>query len=166
MSDESQQMARQKVNKSARSSVIDLTAPIIPGQSAGGIVLNSNIWDLVVHVSPKSTTQRSSLVLHDFGPVRVWSSDNIINQIGVSNGYRGTLSHGPIRIGSTISDVEKWFGREVEENEEDSLVVPGSAGWSFETEQWSGYPSVKENRGAHITQIFVFLAEYDTTKSR
>jgi hypothetical protein len=48
------------------------------------------------------------------------------------------------------------FGRQIEEDAEDNLIVPGSAGWGFETEEWSRNHIDKVDRRAHITAIFVF----------
>ena len=64
---------------------------------------------------------------------------------------------GVIGIGTTIAEVEGHFGRPVEEDEEDNLVVQGLDGWCFETEVWaspSGTP--RENSSARITELFVF----------
>lgn len=92
---------------------------------------------------------------YDLGAVKVWSENGVITQIGVSSEYRGALEGG-IRIGSTIAEVEDCFGCSVEEDDCDNLVVPGSPGWSFDTEEWSEVHTVQNNRTARIVEIFVF----------
>lgn len=79
----------------------------------------------------------------------------MIVQVGLCSGYRGELQ-ASIGVGSTISDVEKAFGRSVQEDEEDNLVVPNSPGWCFETEEWRNPQTVSNNRDARIISIFVF----------
>ena len=124
--------------------------------SAAGVFIGSDVRMLLAQVKPISTTKLSDCLRHDFGSVSVWSKGNMIDQIGVFDGYQGAL-HGRIRVGSTIADMEEVFGAQVEEDEEDKLIVPGSPGWCFETESWSENQIVAENRHARITEICVFL---------
>lgn len=134
--------------------MIDLDAAIVPGKSAAGIAVGADVRDLLALNRPSATTQQSDYRVHDFGPIRVWSSCNVIQQVGVYSGYRGSLDN-KIHVGTTIGDVERLFGGEVQEDLEDNLIVSNSAGWCFETEQWKS-PNLKENRGAQITAIFIF----------
>jgi hypothetical protein len=131
------------------STMINLDAPIVPGESAAGILVGSDIRDLVGEVPALSKSSK-----HDFGPVKVWSSGKTIKQVGVYSGYRGSLGAG-IHIGSTIDEVQHVFACEVQEDEEDNLIVPCSPGWCFETEHWTGNHTVKESKDARITAIFV-----------
>lgn len=111
--------------------------------------------ELLSTVGTYSTTKLSGGERHDFGVVKVWAKDGVIIQVGVHSGYRGMLKPG-IRVGSTISEVEKSFDCSVQEDEEDNLVVPNSPGWYFETEGWKGPHTVSNNRNARIVSIFVF----------
>jgi len=135
--------------------MIDLDAPIVPGQSAAGVLVGSAMSKLLSAAGEHSTTKLSGSERHDFGVVKVWAKNGVIIQVAVYSGYRGTLQPG-IRIGSTISEVEKSFGCSVQEDEEDNLVVPTSPGWSFETGEWKGPQTVSNNRNARIVSIFVF----------
>ncbi len=135
--------------------MIDLDAPIVPGRSAAGVVVGSAVSELLSTVGAHSTTKLSGEERHDLGVVKIWAKDGVIIQVGVYSGYRGILQPG-IRIGSTISEVEKSFGCSVQEDEEDNLVVPTSPGWCFETEEWKGPETVNRNRNAQIVSIFVF----------
>lgn len=135
--------------------MIDLDAPIVPGKSAAGVVVGSVVSELLATEHAPSTTKLSSGEKHDFGTVKVWAKDGMIVQVGLCSGYRGVLQ-ASIGVGSTISDVEKAFGRSVQEDEEDNLVVPNSPGWCFETEEWRNPQTVSNNRDARIISIFVF----------
>ncbi len=139
-----------------RFDYIDERAPIIPGVSAAGISVGADIRDIVTRVPASACEQLSQKSsLHRFRSVRVWSSEGIIDQIGVGDGYLGTLFEGAIHLGSTIAEVEEFFGRSPVEDDEDMLVVPGSQGWCFETTAWDGGQTVAENRDARIAEIFV-----------
>ena len=59
---------------------------------------------------------------------------------------------------ATIEEIEAHFGRSVEEDEDDNLVVPGSPGWCFETEQWIEGRILGQNRKARVVEIYVFPA--------
>jgi hypothetical protein len=134
--------------------MIDERAPIVPGQTAAGILIGGDVQLLLAQQPAVSIEERKRDTVYNFGSVRVWSSGRVIKQIAVSGGYSGSLfDH--IRIGSTIADVEECLGCDVEEDEEENLVAPGSLGWSFETEEWDGH-SLRENRNTRITEIFVF----------
>jgi len=149
-------MFRQPPEKAATiQAMIDLDAPIVPGRSAAGVAVGSAVSDLLSRVGAHSTMKLSGGERHDLGAVKIWAKDGVIIQVGVYSGYRGILQPG-IRIGSTISEVEKSFGCSVQEDEEDNLVVPSSPGWCFETEEWKGPQIVNSNRNAQIVSIFVF----------
>ena len=149
-------MLRQSPPEGRYNSVmIDLDAPIVPGKSAAGVFVGSAVSELLSAVGKYSTTKLSGGERHDLGVVKVWAEDGVISQVGVGSGYRGMLQPG-IGVGSTISEVEVSFGCSVQEDEEDSLVVPTSPGWCFETEEWKPPQTVSNNRNARIVSIFVF----------
>jgi hypothetical protein len=87
--------------------------------------------------------------------VSVWVREECVCQVGVSQGYSGTLPEG-IGIGSSIAEVERLIGR-VEEDVYDNLIVIGYPGWCFETEEWLGH-RIEDNRGARITEVFIYNA--------
>jgi hypothetical protein len=138
--------------------MLDLDAPIVPGVGAAGLTLGDDVAKLLALRTPASiaTLPGTGRTRRDFGPISVWEARGRIERIRVSEGYRGRLD-GIIGIGTTIADVERHFGKPVEEDEEDNLVVQGLDGWCFETEPWaapSGSP--RENSSALITELFVF----------
>jgi hypothetical protein len=135
--------------------MIDLDATIVPGKSAAGVSVGGAVTELLATVHSQSTTRLAIGEKHDLGSVKVWAKHGVIFQVGVYSGYRGVLQPG-IGVGSTISDVEDSFGRSVQEDEEDNLVVPNSPGWCFETEGWKSPKTVGNNRNARIISIFVF----------
>jgi len=136
--------------------MIDLEAAIVPGVSAAGILLRSDLTSLPPE-PPVSEDKRltTELVLRDFGPVKVWLNKDRVVQVCVLGSYKGTLRK-EVSIGSTIAEVGAFFGRAVIEDAEDNLVVPDSPGWCFETEEWGGTQTIEENFNARITSICVF----------
>jgi hypothetical protein len=134
---------------------IDLDAPIIPGAAAAGIQIGDDITKVLAFAMPDERDELIEFTIHHFGPVKVWSSSNTVNQIGVFEGYRGALNH-HIRIGSTIAEVQDCFGRDVKEDDEDNLVLVDYPGFCFETEEWHGNHSVQQNLSRRITEIYVY----------
>jgi hypothetical protein len=134
--------------------LIDLDASIVPGKSSAGILIGSDVRILADSVSSTKPDTAGSLAL-DFGPVKVWSNGTFVTQIGVYGGYRGSLGSS-IRIGSTIDQIQQLFDLPVIEDDEDSLIVAGSPGWCFETEDWGGDHTIGQNLKSRITAIFVF----------
>jgi hypothetical protein len=132
------EMLRQPPEKAATiQAMIDLDAPIVPGRSAAGVAVGSAVSDLLSTVGAHSTMKLSGGERHDLEAVKLWTKDGVITQVGVHSGYRGILQPG-IRIGSTISEVEKSFGCSVQKDEEDNLVVPSSPGWVLKPKNGRG----------------------------
>jgi hypothetical protein len=126
---------------------IDLDAPIVPGQSAAGLIIGSDVTPVLGGAQADNVENLAGITVYDFGPVRVWCSGMTIDQVGVRAGYRGYLN-GSIRIGDSVSDVERLFCRQVQEDDEDNLVVPEFPGWCFETEIWAKDQQLGSNRTA------------------
>lgn len=94
----------------------------------------------------------------ELGPVSVWIREGLIDQIGVTAGYRGAVAGTDVGIGCTLRQVSTALG-EVFENDEDNLCVDGLPGICLETTVWAGAPgreAVAHNLDAKITQIYVF----------
>jgi hypothetical protein len=130
--------------------VLDLSAPIMPEQSAAGIAIGDAAEVLPAPLARRPLSSGERL---DYGPVLVWLQDGKVSQVAVREGYMGTLA-GDIRIGSSLADVERVFGA-VAEDDEDNLIVPSRPGCCFETEEWRG-PRLGDNIQARITEIFVY----------
>jgi hypothetical protein len=128
----------------------DLDAPIVPGISAGGILIG-HIAHLRGGIAKLSSGRE---IVDQFQSLKVWSAAGRVIQVGVYDGYRG-LIEGRIGIGSSIVDIEEWCGCSVTEDAEDNLIVAARPGWCFETEPWTGGHSVTMNRNARVTAIFV-----------
>lgn len=144
---------------------IDLDAPIFPCEAAAGIHIGDDVRKLLAFATPDEVSKLTEFTIFRFGPVKVWSSSHLVTQIGVYSGYRGTLSN-RIGLGSTIGDVERFYGRKVIEDDDDNLIVADSPGWCFETEEWLGNHSIEENVSRRITEIFVFKPRSVTTDVR
>lgn len=139
--------------------MINLHAAITPGQGAAGIPLGTRFECLLEEAKPHQIRRLSEkLSLCDFGPVKVWTKDGLVDQIGVSNGYLGSLPNG-VHVGSSIADVEKCCDSTIEEDHEDNLIVCGSPGWCFETEEWAKDSTLAQNRNARVVEIFVFAVD-------
>jgi hypothetical protein len=136
--------------------MFDLDAPIVPGKGAAGISLGSPMQSLLTKERPEAVDERRGCTRYDFGVVRIWVGPGGIDQVGVSRGYRGALD-GIIRIDhhrenqSSLRSIGR--GRRGRH-----LVVPGSPGWCFETEQWIEGRILGQNRKARVVEIYVFPA--------
>lgn len=105
--------------------MLRLDAPIVPGVGAAGLTLGDDVAQLLaLRTTPFSaaTLPGTGRTRHDFGPISIWEARGRVEQIRLSDGYVGVLD-GIIGIGTTIAEVECHFGRPVEEDEDDNLVV-------------------------------------------
>ncbi len=143
--------------------MIDITAPIIPGQSAAGIRVGTAIDEVVqrleldftveqiinpyVTLDPPAYRYRSAMV-------DLWVREGMIDQVMLHDGYRGKLM-GKIGLGSTIADIEEMVGL-WEEDEEDNLIIRGVPGLCFEVE--GDFPDFADPvfRAAQVKAIFVY----------
>lgn len=132
---------------------MNLTDPIVPGISAAGIAIHDAIQPILASNTPANVDRFGTTEKYIFEGVSLWVRDGRVTQIGVAAPYSGKILD-KIGIGSTLGDVENALGR-VSEDEQDSLVVQGSSGWSFDTEPWKRR-TARDNRGARVTEIFVF----------
>ena len=135
-------------------SMFDLDAAIIPGESAAGVCVGQTIADILVDEKPNAIVCLRAAIKYDFGIVHLWVTDGSISQIGLFSGYRGLMQSG-IKIGSTIGEIQRAIGPVVEDDE-DNLVVPGSLGWCFETEEWLEGHQPEQNPNAQVSEIYVF----------
>ena len=134
--------------------MFDLNAPIIPGESAAGVRLGQPIKDILVRQTPDAVIELTDCEKYQFGSVRLWVSSGKISQIGLYADYRGRLKEG-IGIGSTVEEVQTLLGK-IEEDEDDNLVVVGTPGWCFETEEWLEGRQPEQNPKAKISEVYVF----------
>ena len=135
--------------------MLDLTAPILPSHSAAGIRLGQPIEEVSVHAHIPVVETLSTLTVYRFGAVWVWAQDGRVHQIGVFEGYVGTLPSG-VGLGTSLSEVQRCIGRVVQDWD-DTLVVEGSDGWCFDTSRWDGF-EVEQNLEALLTEIFVYVS--------
>ena len=136
---------------------MNIEAPIVPGESAAGILLGSPIEEILKEqephfiskevVNPFITRYRSTMV-------DLWVREEMVDQIMVHDGYRGKLLDS-IGLESTLADIERQIGT-WEEDEEDNLVIGDLPGVGFEIEGY--FPDLKDPalRSAPIKEIYVF----------
>ncbi len=89
--------------------MIDLKAPIIPGKSAAGIHIGQPIGELLILQKPRAIKKPEGFIRYEFGAVWVWTCNDLIDQIGLFQGYEGTLAEG-LRIGAQMVDVKESIG--------------------------------------------------------
>lgn len=133
---------------------INLHAPIQAGFGAAGILIGDSVHELPMPLKRRQLTGVEKL---EYASVAIWVRNGVVDQIGVSEGYRGKLS-GVIGIGSSIADVDRALGTVIEDDE-DNLIVATCLGWSFETAAWRGGHRVEDNQHARITEMFVYRHE-------
>lgn len=118
--------------------MIDLDAPILPGNGAAGIWLDIRVETVLAEhpgtfKSEKiaNTSVRNSLGMtkHRSPAVDLWEENGQVIQIMVHDGYRGKLDN-RVGIASTIADIQRIYGY-CQENEEDNLIINGVPGLCF-----------------------------------
>lgn len=134
--------------------MLNLAAPIVPGRSVAGFSIGQQFCTLVEKGASRITL-RDGTERIDFGAVQIWIRDGVIVQIGVGYGYTGKVFE-QFGIGSTLSQVESMCGP-VSKDDEDNLIVAGSDGWCFETEEWTQGSKPGQNPDVRITGIYVFM---------
>lgn len=138
--------------------MFNLEAEIVPGQSAAGICLGDTIEGILNQIEPLNIVNLTGGIRYEFGPISLWvDPGNKIKQIGLYEGYRGTISN-KIRVGSTLRDIQENFGK-VFEDEEDNLVVEDFPGWCFETEEWKKGRPVNFEPFLRVIEIYIFYPD-------
>ncbi len=151
-------------------SILDLDAPIVPGQSAGGYHIGQAIGDIlrtgINHLSQEiirdTRGKPSGSSVYRSETVDLWvHDDGLIRQIGLHGAYRGKL-FGRIVLGMTIDDLERLVGP-CYEDDEDCLRIFGIPGLCFETtwSRTSTTPDVLDFNGpglrfSPVTWFFVY----------
>lgn len=131
--------------------MLDLTAPILPGHSATGIRLGQPIAEVLLQAPVPVIERLSALTVYRFGAVWVWAQGGGVHQIGVFDGYTGTLLSS-VCLGMSLVEVQRRMGPVVEEWD-DTLMVEGSYGWCFNTTAWDNGWLVEQNLEARLVTI-------------
>ena len=150
---------------------IDPDAPIIPGESAAGIMLGSRIDSILQETAVAFVTEvienvyvlRSpTLMRYRSDMVDLWVEDGVVNQVMVHDHYRGKALE-CFGLGSRIAEIEELVGRPVEEDDEDNLVIAGIPGLRFEIKVEGFFHDIQDPavRHAPITGICVFSPPID-----
>ena len=134
--------------------MLDLNAPIIPGYSAAGIRVGQPITEVLLQAPTPVFEILPTCTVYRFGAVWVWAQDGAVHQVGVFDGYTGTLPSG-VCLGMPLVEVQRRMGPVVEEWD-DTLMVQGSDGWCFDTTVWDKGWEVEQNLEARLVEIFVF----------
>jgi hypothetical protein len=134
--------------------MIDLDAPIIPGESAAGLRIGQPQQQILA-LQPKRTEPLHNCIKYDFGAVAVWVARKKVSQIGLVKGYRGAFAMAPdVRVGCTLLALEALG--EIDVDEDDNTVVSGLAGVVFDVTKASGKKSASGTRDhVRIRGIYV-----------
>jgi len=137
---------------------MNINAPIVPGVEAAGIVLGSQVAELISEERPNSVRQLYTCDVFEYRDVKIWAdpSTGVIDQIAVYGGYTGMTSDG-LKIGTTLREVAEKIGRPYEDDE-DCLMIEGLPGIALETSEWRREYSEtfsKYDPDAEVTHIFV-----------
>ncbi|GAA3920580.1 hypothetical protein [Hymenobacter algoricola] len=133
--------------------MLDLNAPILPGHSAAGIRLGQPVAEVLRYAPAPVIETLSTVTVYRFGAVAVWARDGMVDQVGVFDGYTGSLPSG-VCLGMPLVEVQRRMGPVVEEWD-DTLMVEGSDGWCFDTGAWANGWEVEQNLEARLVEIFV-----------
>ena len=138
--------------------MIDLGADIVPGRAAAGLALGDSIVPLrhlgralAVHESCREAE------ILDLGPVQVWATGGLIEQILVRGEYAGRIARTDVRIESPLGQFVHEVGALIEDDD-NVLLFPAVPGISMETTAWSGpdRESIDANLNSTITDRWMF----------
>jgi hypothetical protein len=135
--------------------VIDLEAPIIPAQQAGGIVLGTHIQEILeqnknfFEVERDERSGALSIFRYRSASLDLWTNNDLVWQIMVHGNYAGKVDE-KVGIGSTLADVKKSLGNIKVDTDE--ILVIGLPGISFEPE--------KDDDISPIVEIYIFEPDW------
>src|SRR5438874_975003 len=95
--------------------MLDPNAPIIPGKSAGGFEINSEIEEFLKQAGETFTIEPRpgytyELTRYRSKDIDVWIQDHKVWQIMVHGNYLGKVLDSQIGLGSTLNDVKNSLG--------------------------------------------------------
>jgi hypothetical protein len=160
--------------------VIDLDAPIVPGESAGGIAIGSRIEQVLnatgdcLHLDSQVADRGRPVpdwlarymppslfsTVYRSAAIDLWVKDGVVHQVGVHDGYRGKLLSA-VGIGSTLLDIKAYIGAWTE-NDEDALVLVDFPGICFDIDavlRGTLEASITDLRHTPISRIFVYAPQ-------
>ena len=111
---------------------MDLSAPIVPGESAAGITIGDEVLPIIRSHSPKRIQQTDTGDVFHFNDVIIWSSSDrkSVFQIAVFGKYSGTTEEG-LKIHMPTSEVADRIGP-LYTGEYDEICIKGYAGLGVE----------------------------------
>lgn len=147
--------------------MLDLDAPIIPGEGAAGIRVGSRIAELPADVLARFSVERrvnpclpnAVLTLYRSDAVTLTVENRVIDQIEMHGDYRGRL-RGAVGIGSTVAEVEARIGPVIKDGE-DNLSIHDISGLCFEVDGVLDHSTPADDpilRPLPIKRIFVYRA--------
>ncbi|MBF6589813.1 MAG: hypothetical protein IVW57_04685 [Ktedonobacterales bacterium] len=99
--------------------MLDLDAPIVPGQRAAGIALGARAADVLRRAGTRAFTEEpvintcvqvpTGILRYRSAAVDFWAEDGAVIQVMVRGDYRGTIQ-GKVGIGATLGEAEAALG--------------------------------------------------------
>lgn len=147
--------------------MLDLDAPIVPGEGAAGIPTSARGSRSCRRTSSRASASSGAsiracptnavLAVYRSDGVYLWVENRVVDQIEAHGDYRGTL-RGAVGVGSTVAEVEARIGPVIEDDD-GSLAIRDISGSCFEVD---GAPDRYTHaddpipRPRPIKQIFVY----------
>jgi len=118
--------------------MLDLDAPIVPGEGAAGLRVGARVADLPPTALASFAVERrvnpclpnAVLTVYRSPAVTLTVENRVIDQIAVHGGYRGALA-GDVRVGCSLAEAEARLGP-VAADDLGQLVVRDLPGLRFE----------------------------------
>lgn len=139
--------------------VTDLTAPIIPGESLGGIALGADAKTIIpnIEILQKEIIQKG-LIRYETDSIDIWVKDSEVVKLAALDNYTGTID-GKVGIGASIKKTVSVIGP-LEENFDEDLIAPKVKGVCFKSDGWiearTKEMNLAVNLAEEISEIFVF----------
>jgi hypothetical protein len=129
---------------------IDLEAPIIPGRTAGNILLGTDVMSVIEDSDIQfEKDDKIEVIIYRSPNITLYTNrEGTIHQIMVHGNYLGKINE-KVGLGTTYEDLQHYLGP-VEEDDNDSMIVKKFPGFFFEHNPEAPFP---------LTHIGVYTPE-------